>query len=70
MSSTFSQVQPGNKLKYAWGVQLLEMDLAALDLGNKNDVWPRDVPPPSGVLLCYDAQQSESLQGFERTMRE
>lgn len=70
VTSTFSHVQPGNKLKYAWTVEMLEVDLYALDLSPEGRAWPRDVVYPSGVVMCYDAQAKQSLRGFEQAVRE
>jgi hypothetical protein len=43
------------------------MNITALDLSG-DSIWPPFLPTISGVLLCYDAGNRDSLQGFKQTL--
>ncbi|WVQ99369.1 hypothetical protein IAU59_006502 [Kwoniella sp. CBS 9459] len=63
--SSFSQIQPGGKLKQAWKVEFLEMNVNALDLSPQAErVWPEGTPDIAGVIFCYDATRSDTLAGL------
>jgi hypothetical protein len=43
----------------------------ALDLtGGPAPIWPQEVSPVSGVILCYDATRSETLTGLSEALGE
>ncbi|WVF71424.1 hypothetical protein IAT40_006228 [Kwoniella sp. CBS 6097] len=63
--SSYSQIQPGGKLKQAWKVESLEMNVYALDLSPQaTKVWPEGTPDVAGVIFCYDATRSDTLAGL------
>ncbi|OCF42931.1 hypothetical protein I317_03282 [Kwoniella heveanensis CBS 569] len=64
--SSYSQIQPGGKLKQAWKVEFLEMNVYALDLSPQaKNLWPEGTPDNmAGVIFCYDATRSDTLAGL------
>ncbi len=71
VSSCFSQIQAGGNLRNACKVEFLEMGIDALDLsGGPSGIWPSFVAPVSGVVVCYDSGDRESLKGIKETLRE
>lgn len=69
VSSCFSQIQPGGKIKHAWKVEFLEMDIGLLHLDSDESLWPAMVAEIHGTILCYDAQDKASLRGLEVATR-
>ncbi len=52
-------------------MEFVELNLMALDLtGGPAPIWPQEVSPVSGVILCYDATRSETLTGLSEALGE
>lgn len=69
MSSSFSQIQPGGKLKHPWKVEFVEMDIELLQLDEDEALWPALVSEIHGTILCYNAQDRASLKGLDVAIR-
>ncbi|BEI89643.1 uncharacterized protein CcaverHIS019_0210050 [Cutaneotrichosporon cavernicola] len=67
--SSFAEIKAGGKLTHDCKVEFVELNLVALDLsGGPGPIWPADVSPVSGVILCYDATRSETLIGLSEAL--
>lgn len=67
--SSFAEIKAGGKLTHGCKVEFVELNLVALDLsGGSGPIWPVDVSPVSGVILCYDATRSETLTGLNEAL--
>jgi hypothetical protein len=72
VSSCFSHVQPGGKLKHPWKVEFVEMDIRSLDVTSvpPAPAWPSIAPAVSGAIVCYDAGHRDTLDGIAPALRE
>jgi hypothetical protein len=72
VSSCFSHVQPGGKLKHPWKVEFVEMDIRSLDVISvpPAPAWPAIAPCVSGAIVCYDAGHRDTLNGIAPALRE
>ncbi|ORY34095.1 ras guanine nucleotide exchange factor domain-containing protein [Naematelia encephala] len=70
ISSCFSRVPPGGKLRYERKVEFVEIPLSALNLSGSGTLFSQDMPNISGVLLCYDATRTSTLQGIPEALSE
>ena len=70
VSSCYSTIQPAGKLKHAWRVEFLEVDIGALSLAEGSpSLFPQGIPNISGAVICYDATQERSLSGIREILR-
>jgi hypothetical protein len=69
VTSSFSQVLPGGKIKSTWRVEFLEIDLDMLRPKEGVSIWPALVPEIHGTILCYDAQRKATLEGLDIATR-
>lgn len=65
MTSSFAIVPPSDKVKKPIRVEFVEMDIAALQPDSAASIWPRELPPVHGAVLCYDATRPDTLAHFE-----
>jgi hypothetical protein len=70
VSSSYSKVHPGGKIKNASTLQFLEMKLDALNLSDDGELWPDQLPCIHGAILCYDATDRESLVEIPHALSE
>lgn len=45
------------------------MDVEALNRPNRTgNIWPSEIPPISGVIVCYDSMRRSTLQGVDELL--
>jgi hypothetical protein len=69
VSSSFSQVLPGGKIKKSWRVEFLEIDLEMFKPKQGLSIWSAIVPEIHGTILCYNAQDKSTLDGLDIATR-
>ncbi|WWC89349.1 uncharacterized protein L201_004271 [Kwoniella dendrophila CBS 6074] len=70
VTSCYSQIEPGGKLKQPWKVEFLEMNIHALGPSpTLSSVWPEGIPSVAGAIFCYDATKMETLSGISEALK-
>lgn len=50
-------------------IEVLEIDMALLQYNSEGVVWPANLPPCQGAMLCYDATDPNALEGLRKLLR-
>lgn len=65
-SSTVSPLSIGD---VEHSIQVVEVDSGLFTWSGSDLVWPVEIPPADGILLCYDASDPDALSGLSRFLR-